>query len=300
MRRRRRGEAHLRWCTLSAVDAERLGRRYGDAWGLRNATFAVGEGAIAVLAGPNGAGKTTTTRILATVLKPTTGRASVAGYDVVADYREVRRRIAYVPQEIALDYNVTPREAVRWFLVARGLSLGASKRQAEIWLERLGLDEHGDVPLRRLSGGLKRRTLLAMVLAAEAEVALLDEPTAGLDVASRHATWAILEREAKSGTTFLGLLVVLYVRNPQNVSAITNPINTLTTTLPPVYYTASMLPEWARPIALLSPTTAFAELGRWCAGLGTCYPIWVLAAEVAAWALAALSLAARELKWGPE
>ena len=185
---------------VCAVD---LGKRYGKVWGLRSATFSFRKGEVGVLLGPNGAGKTTTVKILATLLKPSKGKATVLGYDVVRDYKRIRKLISYMPQEGAVDRNWTPLEAVMWFLVARGWSLGDAKQEAKAWLERLGLwDRRNDV-CWKLSGGQQRRVLVAMCLAASSELIMLDEPTVGLDAESRYEVWKVLRSTVREGATVL-------------------------------------------------------------------------------------------------
>ena len=187
----------------AAIEARGLGRRYGNVWGLRNATFSVEKGELVVLVGPNGAGKTTTIRILTTNLRPSRGRARVLGFDVVREYREVRRRIAYMPQEFIVGWDHTPFEVVAWGLVARGWPIGDAKAQARRWLELVGLWEERNRPLRTLSGGQRRRATVAAVLATEADVIFLDEPTVGLDVEVRHVVWRAIRETVAGGASIL-------------------------------------------------------------------------------------------------
>ena len=173
-----------------AVVAEGLAKRYpGGVWGAIDVSFSSPWHRVTVLLGPNGAGKTTTIGILSTILKPSRGRGLVAGFDVVREAREVRRRIALVPQETRIDLNWTPLEAVKWYLVARGWSIRDAERRAREVLEQLGLWEIRNRSGWGLSGGQKRKTVTAMALATEAEVVFLDEPTTGLDVESRYGVW---------------------------------------------------------------------------------------------------------------
>ncbi len=186
------------------VVAEGLAKQYpGGVWGLVDASFTANTGSVTVLLGPNGAGKTTTIRILSTLLKPTRGRALVAGYDVVREAWEVRRRIALMPQEARMDMNWTPMEAVKWYLVARGWSLRDAEKEARRWLEELGLWEARNRSGWRLSGGQRRKVVVAMVLATGAEVVFLDEPTEELDVESRYAVWSAVRSYARTGRTVI-------------------------------------------------------------------------------------------------
>jgi len=153
--------------------------------------------------GPNGAGKTTTIGMLATILRPTRGRGLVLGYDVVGDVWRVRRLIALMPQECRVDYNWTPLETVKWYLVMRGLSRRDAERQARVWLERLGLWECRNRTGWALSGGQRRKTIVAAILASEAPVVFLDEPTAELDVESRYSIWSAVRSAAEEGRTVI-------------------------------------------------------------------------------------------------
>ena len=188
---------------MLAVEAEGLGKRYGDKWGLLDATFAVEGGELAVLAGPNGAGKTTTIRILSTVLRPSKGRARVLGFDVVREYREARRRISYMPQGYRAPVNLTPFECVKWSLVARGWSIREASAQARRWLELLDLWEDRNRTCWVLSGGQRVRVAVAMALAPEAELTFLDEPTTGLDVEAKHVVWKAVREMVSGGATIL-------------------------------------------------------------------------------------------------
>jgi len=185
------------------VVAEGLGKRYGDKWGIRDASFNVPRGGITILVGPNGAGKTTTIRLLTTVLRPTAGRAYVLGYDVESEYKSIRGRIAYLPQECTIFNDWTPYEAVKWYLSSRGYSLSDSSRNARIWLERLGLWEYRNTSGWRLSGGTKRKVLLAMILSTNSELVFLDEPTTGIDVETRYSIWSILRNYVRDGGTII-------------------------------------------------------------------------------------------------
>lgn len=180
------------------VVAECLEKRYEDGqWGARCVTFRAPRGGVTVLLGPNGAGKTTTVGMLATLLRPTGGRGIVAGFDVVGEAWEVRRRVAVMPQEARVDPNWTPWEAVKWYLVARGLPRVEAERRAREALQALGLWGVRGRPGWVLSGGQRRKTVVAMVLYSGAEVVFLDEPTAGLDVESRYVVLEQVREKAR-------------------------------------------------------------------------------------------------------
>ncbi|MEN3000175.1 MAG: ABC transporter ATP-binding protein [Acidilobaceae archaeon] len=172
---------------VGAVIAEALGKQYSSGvWGAVDVSFEAKEGEILVLLGPNGSGKSTTIHILTTLIKPTKGRGLVAGYDVVRDAEKVRKRVALMPQDGRPDPNWTPFEAVYWYLVARGLSLSSARQEAKRWLEQLDLWEVRNTPGWELSGGQRRRMLVSMILAADAEVIFLDEPTEAVDVEGKY------------------------------------------------------------------------------------------------------------------
>jgi len=178
-----------------------VGRRYGDFWALRGVTFEAGGGIVLGILGPNGAGKTTLVRILTTELMPSEGRAFVAGFDVVKEPEKVRKVIAAVPQESRPIDFLTPYEFVFSYLLLRGLSLGEARRRTREVLQVFGLWEVRDREVDALSGGMKRRVLVAAVFAADAEVVFLDEPTTGLDVYSRRLVWNAVSELKKRGAT---------------------------------------------------------------------------------------------------
>jgi ABC-2 type transport system ATP-binding protein len=178
-----------------------VGRRYGDFWALRGVTFEVGRGVVLGVLGPNGAGKTTLVRILTTELMPSEGRALVAGFDVVKEPEKVRKIIAAVPQESRPIDFLTPYEFVLSYLLLRGLSLREARRRTREVLQVFGLWEVRNREVDALSGGMKRRVLVAAVFAADAEVVFLDEPTTGLDVYSRRLVWNAVSELKKRGAT---------------------------------------------------------------------------------------------------
>lgn len=126
--------------------------------------------------GPNGSGKTTTVKLLATISEASEGSAEVLGYDINTDCSSISRIISYMPQEATIDNNWTSLKAVKWYLVARGYSPSFAGSSAREWLNRLGLDEYKDLSGWRLSGGNKRKVLLAMALAPETDLVFLDSP----------------------------------------------------------------------------------------------------------------------------
>lgn len=155
------------------------------------------------LIGRNGAGKTTLVRILATELEPTYGRASINGMDVMEDAARLRERIAIVPQEARAISWMTPKQTVTSYLLWRGFGYGEAKKRADESLGRLGLQEFADKLNSSLSGGTKRKVLVATVLASEADVVFLDEPSTGLDPISRMELWDTLRQLGSDRFAFL-------------------------------------------------------------------------------------------------
>lgn len=170
---------------------------------LDSITFSIPSKGIFVLIGRNGSGKTTLIRILATELEPTSGSATINGIDVVNDPVRLREKIAIVPQEARAVPWMTPMQIVTSYLLWRGFGYGEAKQRAKDTLEKLGLSEEADTLSRRLSGGIRRKVLVATVLASEAEIIFLDEPTTGLDPISRKEFWDFIKEVARDQFTFL-------------------------------------------------------------------------------------------------
>lgn len=155
------------------------------------------------LIGKNGAGKTTLARILSTLLAPTSGKASIDGLDVMDDAKELRERMAIVPQEGRAVHWMNPEQSVCSYLMWRGMGHREARSKAIDVLARLGLEEHSHKLNRRLSGGMKRKVLVAMVLASECDYIFLDEPTTGLDPISRKELWELLGSIGRKNFLFL-------------------------------------------------------------------------------------------------
>src|SRR5256714_4195633 len=185
-----------------AVQVRSLKRTYkGGVEAVRDIDLSVASGEVFGFLGPNGAGKTTTVRMLCTLLPPTAGGATVAGIDVVADGAEVRRRIGVALQEIGLDPVQTGRELLELQCGLYGIHGAAARARAEQLLELLGLTDAADRRTKTYSGGMKRRLDLASALVHSPEVLFLDEPTTGLDPASRLTVWEEVRRINDAGTT---------------------------------------------------------------------------------------------------
>ena len=189
--------------TNAAIEVRALAKRYGERSALAGIDLDVPRGICFGLLGPNGAGKSTTVGVLTTLLAPTSGSALLLGLDVVRERAAVRREIGVVFQEPALDPELSAREQLA--LHARLFHLDAPAARASDWIERLGLGEHADRPVRKLSGGLRRRVEIARGLLNRPGVLFLDEPTTGLDVAARARIWDELRALRKSGDTTIFL-----------------------------------------------------------------------------------------------
>jgi ABC-2 type transport system ATP-binding protein len=163
----------------------------------------VHRGEVFGLLGPNGSGKTTTIRMLCGLLEPTAGQATVAGIDVVEDPEGVRRRIGYMSQRYGLYDDLTVRENIRFYASMYGLRGARREARSQALLDDLGLRPRKDQMAGTLSGGWKQRLALACATAHEPDMLFLDEPTAGVDPASRRMFWNWIYELAKAGTTIL-------------------------------------------------------------------------------------------------
>jgi ABC-2 type transport system ATP-binding protein len=190
-----------------AIRTDRLRKVYpgtaADAPALAELTLNVPSGRVYGVIGRNGAGKTTFLRIAATQLELTSGTAEVLGLDVASQEREIRARIACVPQEARPLYFLNVEEVVYLYLKLRGLDPVEARRRTKDALEQLTLMEYRRRSVSRLSGGLRRRVLCAMVLASDAEVLFLDEPTTGLDPIARRQVWEAIRRATQERRTIL-------------------------------------------------------------------------------------------------
>jgi ABC-2 type transport system ATP-binding protein len=181
---------------VDAIVAEDLHKRYKTIQALNGVSFAVREGEVFGLLGPNGAGKSTTVRTLATLTQPDSGKAIVAGEDVVRNPNRVRRQIGYVAQDSGVDWEATGRENLLLQGRLQRMSGAPLKRRVDELLELVGLREAADRVARGYSGGMKRRLDIAIGLVHRPKVLFLDEPTTGLDPEARAAMWVEVERLA--------------------------------------------------------------------------------------------------------
>jgi len=204
----------------AAIVAERLGRVYGAEGGitaLADLDLTIPSGLVYGLIGRNGAGKTTFVRIAATQLAPTSGRLTVLGHDVRTETGPIRERIACIPQESRPLYFLTVDELVYLYLTMRGLDRVEARRRTRAVLEELDLASVSHRLVSRLSGGQRRRAMVAMVLASDAELLFLDEPTTGLDPLARREVWGALRRAQREKRTVV--LTTHYLDEAEALSA---------------------------------------------------------------------------------
>jgi len=185
------------------IIAEGLVRHFGDVKAVDGVDLQVNDGEIFGFLGPNGAGKSTVIRMLTTLLKPTSGHARVAGYDVVTQANDVRRNIGVALQDAAIDPLMTGNELLRLQAVLYGLQVAQVQPRADELLERVGLTGAADRRVGTYSGGMRRRLDLALSLVHQPTVLFLDEPTTGLDPMSRITLWEEVRRLNNEGTTVL-------------------------------------------------------------------------------------------------
>jgi ABC-2 type transport system ATP-binding protein len=189
--------------TDAAIEVEGLTKRFGDVVALDGIDFSVPTRSVFGLLGPNGAGKTTAIRILATVLAPDEGHASVLGHDVVRDPDGVRRVIGLAGQFAAVDANLTGRENLRLIGLLTQMETPAILPRAAELLDRFELSDAADRPVWTYSGGMRRRLDVAAALVPRPPVLFLDEPTTGLDLHSRNGLWDMINELVADGTTVL-------------------------------------------------------------------------------------------------
>jgi len=185
------------------IQVTHLGKRYGDLLALDDVSFSAAPGEIFGLLGPNGAGKSTTIGCISGLLTPTTGHVSVLGHDVVTDSVAARRELGIVPQELALYDDLSAPENLAYWGAAYGLGGDTLKRRVATLLERLGLADRAKEPIKRYSGGMKRRLNFGCGVVHAPKVLLLDEPTVGVDPQSRVRLLDLVREEAAAGTCVL-------------------------------------------------------------------------------------------------
>ncbi len=208
------------------IEAEHLVKKFDTITAVKDVSFQVGRGEIFGFLGPNGAGKTTTINILCTLIRPTSGQASVCGYDVVKEQNRVRRCIALVFQEPSLDERMTALDNLKFHAYVYNLPQKLARERIEEVLRMVELWERRDSLVRTFSGGMKRRLELARGLLHHPQVLFLDEPTLGLDPQTRVRMWEYIHqlRREKEITVFLTTHYMDEAENADCIAIIDNGI----------------------------------------------------------------------------
>jgi ABC-2 type transport system ATP-binding protein len=181
---------------------------------LKNINLNIKKGEIFAMLGPNGAGKTTLISIICGIVNPTSGKVFVDNYDIISDFRETRSKIGLVPQELTIEQFETVFNNVSY---SRGLyGKKSDPKHIEKILKQLSLWDKKDLKLRQLSGGMKRRVLIAKALSHEPSILFLDEPTAGVDVELRKEMWKVVENLRKTGVTII--LTTHYIEEAEAIA----------------------------------------------------------------------------------
>ena len=186
-----------------AIVIKNLTKKYEDITAVDRLNLQVETGELFGLLGPNGAGKTTTINILCCLLKPTSGSATVGGYDVLKEQTRIKELIGVAPQETAVYPSLTGRENVELFGDLHMIQKEALKKKVENILEKVGMTKDAERRVGKYSGGMKRRISLAMALVHDPEITFLDEPTVGMDPQSRHAVWDFIKELKKKSKTVI-------------------------------------------------------------------------------------------------
>ena len=187
---------------IPAIQLTQVHKHFGALHALKGVDLNIEQGEFFALLGPNGAGKSTLINLLAGLLRPTSGSLSVMGFDVLKDYRQARHALGVVPQELVFDPFFNLREMLRFQAGYFGRGNENDPWVDEV-IECLGLTDKAHTNMRRLSGGMKRRALIAQALVHKPPVIVLDEPTAGVDVELRHTLWDFIKRLNHEGHTII-------------------------------------------------------------------------------------------------
>lgn len=188
----------------TALSIKNLNKTYGDGFvALKNISFDVNQGDFFALLGPNGAGKSTTLGIVSSLINASSGEVSVFGHDLMKDMTNAKKNLGVVPQEFNFNafekvYNIVHTQAGFY-----GIDKKIAAQRTQYYLEKLGLWDKKDTPARMLSGGMKRRLMIARALIHEPKLLILDEPTAGVDIELRRSMWAFLQEINAAGTTII-------------------------------------------------------------------------------------------------
>ena len=201
--------------STNQISIHNLSKVYDNGFeALKKVNLEIQKGEILALLGPNGAGKTTLISIICGIVTPSSGKVEVEGYDIIDDYRETRSRIGLVPQELTLELFETVFNNVSY---SRGLNgKKPNPKHIEKILKDLSMWDKKDLRLRQLSGGMKRRVLIAKALSHEPSILFLDEPTAGVDVELRRDMWKVVEDLRKTGVTII--LTTHYIEEAEAIA----------------------------------------------------------------------------------
>ena len=197
------------------IEINNLSKVYDNGFkALNNINLQINKGEIFAMLGPNGAGKTSLISIICGIVKPTSGKITVENFDIIKDYRETRSRIGLVPQELTLEQFETVFNNVSY---SRGLyGKKPDPKHIEKVLRQLTLCDKKDLKLRQLSGGMKRRVLIAKALSHEPQILFLDEPTAGVDVELRQEMWKVVKSLRETGVTII--LTTHYIEEAEAIA----------------------------------------------------------------------------------
>ncbi len=197
------------------IEINNLSKVYDNGFkALNNINLQINKGEIFAMLGPNGAGKTSLISIICGIVKPTSGKITVENFDIIKDYRETRSRIGLVPQELTLEQFETVFNNVSY---SRGLyGKKPDPKHIEKVLRQLTLWDKKDLKLRQLSGGMKRRVLIAKALSHEPQILFLDEPTAGVDVELRQEMWKVVKSLRETGVTII--LTTHYIEEAEAIA----------------------------------------------------------------------------------
>ena len=201
--------------TEKQIEINSLSKVYDNGFkALNNINLQINKGEIFAMLGPNGAGKTSLISIICGIVKPTSGKITVENFDIIKDYRETRSRIGLVPQELTLEQFETVFNNVSY---SRGLyGKKPDPKHIEKVLRQLSLWDKKNLILRQLSGGMKRRVLIAKALSHEPQILFLDEPTAGVDVELRQEMWKVVESLRETGVTII--LTTHYIEEAEAIA----------------------------------------------------------------------------------
>lgn len=192
---------------MKALEIKNLEKSYGKGekktTAVKGISFDIDQGQFFGFLGPNGAGKSTTIHCITGIAQPTSGSIEVYGTDVVSEYREARKKVGLAPQEYNVDHFTKVWKILDYVAGFYGMKKKARKTRVDELLSELGLEKHRDKKFMELSGGLKRRLMIARAMVHNPDLLILDEPTAGVDVELRHELWNTLRELNKKGKTIL-------------------------------------------------------------------------------------------------